>query len=322
MVVVMVGTLSAMSYFQSVKDNTPIPTPTPSATFGTLPEIVFPDSASRPKSFELELIEGRPPEATHSAPIYLVPDKKPTLFSKRQAVTFGKKVGFLEEPVETSATILDFSDPGTNSRLTVNIATNNFYMRKYFPDTTVFQIPTITDQNTLVNHARGYFRELRLWNDSFTGSAVSYYSFDGTNLFKLPDARGAILARVDFFIPSVGPYPAVSPKLTSSDIYIVFTADRSDIREVVEASFQYFPADTNISATYPTISGQEAFDALIAGKGYIATSNTSQAVVRKVYLAYYQPSEHQDFLQLVWVFEGDDGFVAMVPATDPVWIDQ
>lgn len=318
--VLMIGTLSFMSYLQTVKTNTPIPTPTPSASFGKLPPLIFPENGiSRPANFELELIEGRPPEATHSAPIYLIPDKKPTLFSKRQAVTFGKKVGFLEEPREISATILDFTDPGTNSTLTVNIATNNFYMKKNYPDTTPFQTPTITDETTLVSHARGYFRELRLWNDSFTSSAVSYFSFDGTNLFKLPDARDATVARVDFFAPSFGPYPTVTSYVTTSDVYLVFTADRSDILSVVEASFQYFPADINISSTYPTISGQQAFEELQSGKGHIASSNTSNAVIRKVYLAYYVAPQHQDFLQLVWVFEGDDGFAALVPAIDPYW---
>lgn len=321
LVVLMVTTLSFMSYLRTVKDNTPIPTPTPSASFGTLPRIIFPESSTRPTSYKLELIEGYPPEATPSAPIYLIPDKKPTLFSKRQAITFGKKVGFLEEPVEISATVLDFADPTTNSTLTVNIATNNFFMKRNYPDTTVFQTPTITDINTLTNHARGYFRELRLWNDSFTGSRVSYYAFDGTNLSKLPDARGAQVARVDFFIPSVGPYLAVTPKFASSNVYLVFTADRSNVLAVVEASFQYFPADINISATYPTISGQAAFDELEAGKGHIASSNTSEAVIRRVYLAYYQAPIHQDFLQLVWVFEGDDEFVAMIPAIDPAWIE-
>jgi hypothetical protein len=237
-------------------------------------------------------------------------------------VTFGKRVGFLEAPRETSTTTLDFSDPATNSTLTVNIATNNFFMKKYYPDTTPFQIPTITDQNTLINHARGYYRELRLWNDSFVGSAVTYYAFDGTNLTKLPDARNATVARVDFFIPTVGPYPTATSKYSQSDVYLVFSADRSDILSVVEASFQYFPADINISATYPTISGQKAFEELQAGEGYIANSNTSQAVIRKVYLAYYLPPQHQDFLQLVWAFEGDNGFFALVPAIDPAWIGQ
>lgn len=321
-VVLMIGTLSFMSYLQGVKDNTPIPTPTPSASFGLLPEIEFPEGGSRPASYKLELIEGRPPEATHSAAVYLIPNRKPTLFSKRQAVTFGKKVGFLEDPSERSDTVLDFIDPATNSTLTVNIATGNFFMKKNYPDTTTFQNPTITDQATLVNHARGYFRELRLWNDVFSESYVSYYSYDGINLSKLPDARNATVARVDFFTPTIGAYPAVTSKVTNSDIYLTFNAERSDIISIVEASFQFFPPDTNISATYPTISGQEAFEELQRGNGYIALSNTDTAVIRKVYLAYYMAPQRQEFLQLVWVFEGDDGFAAMVPAIDPAWVAQ
>lgn len=322
LVIVMVGTISFMSYLQTVKDNTPVPTPTPSASLGRLPLIIFPQSSSvRPISYKLELIEGKPPEATASAPIYLIPDRKPTLFSKRQAVTFGKKVGFLEEPTETSVTVLDFIDPTTNSTLTVNTATSNFKLRNNYTDLSIFQTPTITDPTALTNLARNYFKELRVWNDALSGAIVSYYSFDGINLSKLPDTRGANVARVDFFSPSFGPYPLVTTKFFSSDVYVVFTAERSDIVSVVEASFQYFPADINISGTYPTISGQAAFEELKAGKGHIASSSTEEAIIRRVYLAYYQPSEHQDYLQLVWVFIGDADFVALVPAVDPAWVE-
>ena len=322
LVVIMISTLSFMSYLQTVKSNVPIPTPTPSASFGKLPAIIFPNSAPRPASYELQLIEGRPQEATPSAPIYFIPDKKPTLFSKRQAVTFGKKLGFLEEPVETTPTTLDFIDPTTNSTLIVNTATSNFRLKKNYTDLTTFAAPTITDTKDLIDLARKYFIELRVWNDLLTNAIVSYYSFDGINLSKLPDARNATVARVDFFTPIVGSYPAVTPKYLASDVYLVFNAERNDIVSVVEGAFEYFPADLTISATYPTISGQRAFDELEAGRGYIVNSNTNQATIRKVYLAYYQPSEHQDFLQLVWMFEGDDDFAAMVQAVDPTWIDE
>jgi hypothetical protein len=321
LVVIMIATLSLMKFAQNAQDNRPIPTPTPSASFGTLPKIIFPSTTvSSPTSFKLELIEGDAPGATPSAEIYLIPDKKPTLFSKRQALTFGKKLAFLEEPIELSATTLQFNDPATSSTLTIDIPTSNFSMKRNYPDMASFQTPTITNTSDLANLARGYFQGLRVWNDALTQSEVTYYSFDGTNLSKLPDSRDAVVARVDFFTSIIGKYPVVTSQPHMSNVYAVFTAERNKIGSVVEASFHYYPPDLTISATYPTISGQTAFEKLQEGNGYIASSNAPTAVIRKVYLAYYQTSEYSPYLQLVWVFEGDADFIALVPAIDPAWV--
>jgi len=322
LVLVMVITLSLMSYIKGIDTNKPIPTPTPSASFGTLPSVTFPESVSRPATFKLELIEGKPPEATASAPIYLIPDKKPTLFSRRQGVTFGKKLGFMEEPTEFSPTILEFTDPETNSSLTLNIATNNFHMKRNYPDLSSFQNTIVANESVITGLARTYFRDLRVWNDLLSQEEVTYYTYDGQNLAIVDDVRVAQVVRVDFMTPVIGPYAAVTPNKTFSNIYLIFNVDQNKIGNIIEASFQYFPPNISISATYPTISGQDAWDQLVQGKGYIGISKTDQAIIRKVYLAYYLAPEYMPFLQLVWVFEGDNEFFAIIPAISAEWIGQ
>ena len=61
---------------------------------------------------------------------------------------------------------------------------------------------------------------------------------------------------------------------------------------------------------------RKAFEELKAGKAYIASiSGESQnIVIRRIYLAYYDPGEATDFYQPIIVFEGDNNFVAYLPA--------
>ena len=67
-----------------------------------------------------------------------------------------------------------------------------------------------------------------------------------------------------------------------------------------------------------------AWEELQAGRGFIARYPTNGAisiVVRQVYLGYYDSFDPQMYLQPVFVFEGDNGFLAYVPAVIPEWIE-
>jgi len=60
------------------------------------------------------------------------------------------------------------------------------------------------------------------------------------------------------------------------------------------------------------------------GKGYIANLGESQSgniVIRNVSLAYYDADQPQNFLQPIYVFEGDNNFIGFVPAVSSQWME-
>jgi hypothetical protein len=84
--------------------------------------------------------------------------------------------------------------------------------------------------------------------------------------------------------------------------------------------YTLWPVSQENSATYPLKSGEEAFEELKNGGGAIILGgNQVEAAIRKVYLAYLDTKEYQDFLQPIFVFEGDGGFVAYVAAVQDSW---
>ncbi|MCR4263688.1 MAG: hypothetical protein NUV98_03130 [Candidatus Roizmanbacteria bacterium] len=306
----------------SQEDEVPVPTPTPSVLYGKLPHVNYPDSKQYPTNLELETIEGGPPVSTTSASVYFVPRKAPNLFSRRNAENFAEKLGFTEEPAEQGPTMLTFTDSETRDALVIDIATNNFRLRRNFVDTSVFTSESLPNEAQLQNLAQEYFQSINVWSSSLAKSTVAYYAFQGSDIVEVDRARDAQLARVYFLRPKIGEYPIVTANVDKSETYLLFAADSRRVTTVLEASFQNFPADERASSTYPTISGQQAWEKLVSGEGYVAVPAGDSVTVREGYLAYYQDAEYQSYLQPVYVFEGDGGFVGMVSAIDPLWIGQ
>lgn len=325
LVIIIAGFMTIMTTLENIKEEVPVPTPAPSASFGPLPPIVFPANNVYPTLFDLQLIEGRPPEGTPSAQIYFVPQKAPTLFSRRNATQFAQKLGFSADPGAETDTQYSYEDTETGNALTVDITNNNFLFKKNYIDPAVFEEATQTDELTVTNVARSYFLSLGTpVPQPLNIPLVSYLRFEGSRLVPTARQNEAQAVRVDFLPGPLNEKTVLTPSITQSGVFLVFTATRERITNVFQTSFQYHPPELTASSTYPTISGQTAWDQLIAGNGFIARPPQigTEAIVRDVYLAYYQPLDYQPYLQLVWVLEGDHDFMGMVPALDPTWIGQ
>ena len=90
---------------------------------------------------------------------------------------------------------------------------------------------------------------------------------------------------------------------------------------MLELAYTYWPIDLSTSATYGLITSDQAWSLLQSGQGYIARYPTSgnTVTVRNIYLGYYDSYDPQTYLQPVFVFEGDNGFLAYVPAVAAPW---
>jgi hypothetical protein len=86
--------------------------------------------------------------------------------------------------------------------------------------------------------------------------------------------------------------------------------------------FHYLPIDQTRVSTYPIKTAAVAWEELKAGSGFIAQSpGEGNVVVRRVYLANYDPNKFEEYVQPIIVFEGD-GFLAYVPAVTSEYYGQ
>ena len=93
--------------------------------------------------------------------------------------------------------------------------------------------------------------------------------------------------------------------------------------KVVDGKFSY----QNIldeSATYPIKTAGQALEELKNGKAYIAThTNTdTKVLIKNVYLGLYSEGRLQQYLTPVIVFEGNNEFIAFVPAITDEWTNK
>jgi enterochelin esterase-like enzyme len=72
-------------------------------------------------------------------------------------------------------------------------------------------------------------------------------------------------------------------------------------------------------------TGDQVFQDLQAGRGFLiqgADALTGKTIVniKKLYLAYLIPGYYTPYIQPVYVFIGEDNFVAYIPAVIDAWV--
>jgi hypothetical protein len=115
-----------------------------------------------------------------------------------------------------------------------------------------------------------------------------------------------------------------SPEPEKGVISAIITGVLSGLESVVQLEYHYRPVDYAQVETYPLRTAKSAWQILQSGEGFIADKGAAdEAVVREVDLGYYEDwYNEQEYLQPIYVFTGDNGFVGYVQAVDSRYINQ
>lgn len=304
----------------------------PNVLFGKLALPKFPKNVSTSGlNFILENIEGRPPETTSSAKVYTMPKKLQSLLTPQKAREFAAQLSFTGEPQVLSSTSYRFIDSKDNLRsLTLDIINLNFELTyDYARDLSVFEKSGLSTPERIIEETQGYLQSKGLVNSSiFTiPPKVTYLKYNSTNLqfSEVKKAADADSVRIDFFRKNVEEYRLLTPNFNTSYIYAIISSSNDANKKYIKVSYIFWPIDFNNFATYPLKSSQTAWEDLVSGKGIVATmgsnNTSSKIIIRKIYLAYYDSGEVENYLQPIFVFEGDGDFVGYVPAIDPSFLE-
>jgi hypothetical protein len=92
--------------------------------------------------------------------------------------------------------------------------------------------------------------------------------------------------------------------------------------QVLRSQVKFFEKSLEQFGVYPLRTGDEAYVDLQQGEGIVISNpqKRKDVIIRTMFLAYFDPDEYQDYLQPVYVFVGDDNFVAYVPAVTKQYI--
>lgn len=314
------------------KTTHPIPIPPPNVAFYKLPYPKFPNAATSSAgfSFILENIEGRPPETTTAGKVYFMPKKSPDFLSSQRAKNFAAKLGFTDEPKELTSTLYRFIDPLEPLRsLEVDIATLNFKLKYDYPKKPqIFFQGQIRSKSEVENEVKDFISSNGLFDKSILNGNITLdllkINLASNTLIPASSISNSNAVRLNFTRKELDGLKILPPGFNQSYNYALFTASDSIKTKITELFYTFWPIAFDNFATYPLRSSNSAWADLLDGKGTVIRvgyNTPNHIIIRNIYLAYYDSEEPQMFLQPIFVFEGDNNFIAYLPATSEEWLE-
>jgi hypothetical protein len=308
------GGLAYRAYLAAHPPYTP-----PTIRFGILSKIVFPDKKFEKKEFSLELPNDTLPKFKDQAKVYVIYRSKSVIGALEEAKKTAASMGFRNEPREMKTGVYEFGDSVTNRTLTMNILSGNFNLSyPYLSDQMLLNPDEMPDKTEAVSTAKTFLQQAgKLYKDLEEGETkISYWKIDFGGLKETAGLNEANLVRINFYRKKLdGDQEMVTDDLSKASVSVLVSGSNVMAKRVVEVNYKYINVDVLAPSTYPIKTPEAAFDDLKIGYYWPAKdSGAKNVIIRKVSLAYFEPVTPVQFLQPVYVFEGDGGFTAYVPA--------
>lgn len=315
------------TYWKATHPDAP---PPPTKGFGILPKIAFPETQSTPTSYTLQAPAAQLKPTSDRVAVFFQPARKASLLAVDKATKQAGTLGFLIEPERITAEMYRWRRTlPLPAVLDYNIVNGTFTLRVDWQSNPAFlQGAKLPTEDAAIDLAKQTIASVGLLQkDMATGSAkVSYLKSSGSSYTNTVSYSESDFLQVDLFrTPVFGIYPIKTDRPTRGTIRAIVSGSSDRTQQIVTLEYNYLPVDYTSIQTYPLITPQAAFEQLSAGKGYAASVSDGQtsAVIRSVTLAYFDSGNRpQEYLQPIYVFEGDGGYVGYVPAIDPKWLRQ
>lgn len=291
----------------------------PTVRFGVLPKIIFSEKTINKKTFTLELPNDAFPKFKDQANVYVIYRSKSVIGALEEAKKTANLIGFKTQPTEVSTGIYQFNDSNTNKSLVMNVLADSFKLTyDYLNDQSLLNPDKIPTNQESVSITKAFLSQTgKLYKDLDAGTnKISYWKIGFGALSEVKGLTDANIIRVDFFRKQLeGERNIVTDSLDKSSVSFLLSGSSIAGKKIVEVNYKYVNVDDSAPSTYPIKTPQIAFEDMKNGYFWPATEvEATSVVIRKVSLAYFEPITPVQFLQPVYVFEGDGGFVAYVPA--------
>ena len=298
--------------------------PEPNYKFGTkLPEIKFPDQGPIPTlNFQLETIDNKLPVLSEIGTVYFIPLQTYSLLTLENAKQKASAHGFTEEPrqlpgiAETTYQWRKGAEVGAT--FTMKIINQNFDLRyEYEKDQSILNSPVLLVEENAIKAANDALQKGGFYRGDLAAGPKKtiYLRYDPKGLQKVYTPLDADFIRVNYQRSDINSLPVLSADPLKTNVSVLISKKKKEPE--VEIGFNYYPINTTSEGTYPLKSTIEAFAELKNGRAFIANlgdNRDGDVKIRRTYLAYFDPATPQNYLQPIIVFEGDNDFVAYVPA--------
>jgi len=305
----------------------PPPPPPPTVSFDKLPPLQFPkEEQPTDLEFKLETPTGALPELGEQAKVYLSPYQRPNLLALERAKQEALQLGFSEEPMAVSGKIYRWTkEEPLHFTLEMDIFSGAFtFSYSWQNDQSLLVNKSVPDKKQAIDKTKNFLRKIkRLENDLVEGRIeTAYLKLSGAKLVPAPSLSEADFVKVEIFRKSIEDFPVLTadPK---KGLVSALISGASGAKQIIQVEFNYFPINYDSWATYPIKLSSRAWEELKNGQAFVTSWDKTgeRIVIRRISLGYYDSWDPQQYLQPVFVFEGDNNFVALLPAVTDEWIE-
>lgn len=330
LVFLMVGRVLLNAFVAYWKATHPEPPPPPTVGFGILPNLKFPtqSESNKPQSYSLEMAYGLQ-EITDRAKVFLVTKSTANLLADERVKSIAANYGFIFTPETIADETYRFTkNTPLEMGLEISSVDFTFSLQSNFlsrPDllTSGGKLP---EEFEAVERVKKFVKSADLMGAdlasasgkvtflrSIGGELKTAFSLSEANFLQVDLNRNPIDQIYKIYTDG-GEKGIISAKITAA-----FSANNS----VVEMDYFYRQVDYLNFETYPLRTLKSAWNLVQAGDAYIINGqNVGEAVIREVELAYYDSFEEQTYLQPIYVFKGDNSFMAFVPAISASYLSR
>lgn len=293
----------------------------PTVRYGVIDKVFFPEKEFQKKEFVAELPNDSFPKYSDQAKVYFIYRSKSIIGALEEGIKTAASMGFVNEPKEAGIGVYLFNDSNTGRSLTMNVLQSSFKLSyPYLTDQLLLNPEQMPNKEEAISTATNFLEQAgKIGTDLAEGEKkVSFWEINFDGLKEVTALSEANIIRVDFFRKKLAEdIQIVSTEVARAPVSVLVSGSSVAAKKVVEVNYQHVEVDTSEASfsTYPIISSKEAFENLKMGNYWpVSDTSSNKVVIRKIYLAYFEPVNLTQFMQPVYVLEGDGGFVAYVRA--------
>jgi len=299
----------------------PAPPPPATVAFGKLPALPFAENQSLPNlNISVETPNGTLPKFPTQLKVYFMPKPSQTQLNLEETRKRATALGFSPDGVQDleKETIYSFPNKNSPSSLKANIASGAFSISY-----DIASDPGVIDRvppapEIAVSQVRSYLSGAGLLPTDITGPTKhEFLRAEGGRFVTSLALADSHVVKVNLFRKDFEKHPSVTLNPNEGNVWFMVSGAQGRDKQMIAAEYHYFAVDEKKFSTYPIKTAESALQDLKDKKGFVAllgTNDNGNIVIRKIYLAYFDPGIPEDFFQPIIVFEGDNGFAAYVPA--------
>jgi len=290
----------------------------PTQKYGVLPAMVFPEKEKTTKNFYFEFPNDATPQFSDQARVYILYRSSSSILALENDKKTAAKFEFTDEPVEIKTGVYEFKNSNLNKTLTMNVLEGSFKLAyPYMSDQLLLNPTKMPSKSEAIEIASSYLESGDKFTDDLENGEkkVSFWKIQNGSLIAADSQSEGNVARVDFYRSKLNNLEILSNNVGQASISVLVSGSEVEDKEILEVDYKDLNVDSESYSTYPIKTAEEAIEALKSGNYWPVSDLTAgQVTIRNIYLAYFEPVTLTNYLQPIFVFEGDNNFVAYVPA--------